>query len=268
MPYPLNRLFLVLGIVALAALGGCATRPPADDPEAIADFNQTNDPAEPLNRTMYSVHQGIDDYLLRPIAVGYRDVVPHPLRMGLRNFLGNLRTPVILANDVLQGEPRRAGDTAGRFLINTTLGLGGILDIARDHFNVPGHTEDYGQTFAVWGVGEGPYLFVPILGPSNARDLLGFGVGIVADPFFWFGQGLAVQALDYSRAGATAVDTREGLIETLDEVQRTSLDPYATLRSGYRQNRAAQIGNRLDRRGSPAAMGTGFGSGTGGTPAR
>ena len=232
MPKRPNRLLLALGLLAFAALGGCATRPPADDPEALADFRQTNDPVEPLNRTMYSVHTGIDDYLLRPVAVGYREVVPRPVRMGLRNFLGNLRTPVILANDMLQGEPRRAGDTAGRFLINTTLGLGGIFDVARDHFNVPGHTEDYGQTFAVWGVGEGPYLFVPVLGPSNVRDLLGFGVGIVADPFFWFGQGLVVDALAYSRVGATAVDTREGLIETLDDVQRTSRDPYATLRSG------------------------------------
>ncbi len=262
MPIRPTRPMLALGFLALAALAGCATPPPADDREAVAEFRQTNDPVEPLNRTLYSVHQGIDNYVLRPVAVGYRDVVPRPVRMGVRNFLGNLRTPVILANDMLQGEPRRAGDTAGRFLINTTLGLGGILDVARDHFNVPGHTEDYGQTFAVWGVGEGPYLFIPIIGPSNARDLVGFGVGIVADPFFWFGQGVAVQALDYSRVGATAVDTREGLIETLDEVQRTSLDPYATLRSGYRQNRAAQIENRLDRHTGPAAVGTGFGTGT------
>ena len=186
----------------------------------------------------------------------------------MRNFLGNLRTPAILANDILQGEPRRAGDTAGRFLINSTLGVGGLFDIARDHFNVPGHTEDYGQTFAVWGIGEGPYLFVPIIGPSNARDLVGFGVGIVADPFFWLGQGVVVQALSYSRAGATAMDTREGLIETLDEVQRTSLDPYATLRSGYRQNRAAQIGNRLDPRSGQAGMGTGFGSSGRAAPTR
>ena len=268
MPKRPNRLLLALGLLAFAALGGCATRPPADDPEALADFRQTNDPVEPLNRTMYSVHTGIDDYLLRPVAVGYREVVPRPVRMGLRNFLGNLRTPVILANDMLQGEPRRAGDTAGRFLINTTLGLGGIFDVARDHFNVPGHTEDYGQTFAVWGVGEGPYLFVPVLGPSNVRDLLGFGVGIVADPFFWFGQGLVVDALAYSRVGATAVDTREGLIETLDDVQRTSLDPYATLRSGYRQNRAAQIENRLDPRAGQAGLGTGFGTGAGGAAPR
>jgi phospholipid-binding lipoprotein MlaA len=260
MPIRPNRLLLALGLAAFVALGGCAASPPADDAEAVAEFRQTNDPVEPLNRTFYSVHQGIDEYLLRPVAIGYREAIPRPVRMGVRNFLGNLRTPVILANDMLQGEPRRAGDTAGRFLINTTLGLGGIFDVARDNFNVPGHTEDYGQTFAVWGVGEGPYLFIPVIGPSNARDLLGFGIGLVADPFFWFGQGAIVQGLDYGRVAATAVDTREGLIETLDDVQRTSLDPYATLRSGYRQNRAAQIENRLSPRTGQASVGTGFGT--------
>ena len=252
MRFPMPRHLLAFALTALVGLGGCATRPPADDPDAQAEYRQTNDPVEPLNRGMYSVHQGLDEYVLRPVAVGYRAVVPQPLRTGLRNFLGNLRTPVVLANDILQGETRRAGNTAGRFLVNSTLGIGGLLDVARDHFNLPGHTEDYGQTFAVWGVGEGPYLFVPLVGPSNARDLVGFGLGIVADPFFWLGQGAVVQALDYSRAAATAVDTREGLIETLDEVQRTSLDPYATLRSAYRQRRAAEIENRLDRRPAPA----------------
>lgn len=252
------RLILApLALLAALGLGACATRPPADDPEAVAEYRETNDPAEPTNRALYSVHQAVDDAVLRPVAVAYRDVVPQPVRAMVRNVLSNLRTPVVLANDILQAQPRRAGDTAGRFLINSTLGIGGMFDVARDHFGVAGHTEDYGQTFAVWGVGEGPYLFIPVLGPSNARDLVGFGVGIVADPFFWLGQGVVVEALGYARVGATAVDTREGLIETLDEVQRTSLDPYATLRSGYRQRRQAEIENRNDR-ATPAATGAGL----------
>lgn len=261
---------LLAPLVLLAALGtaACAQRPPADDPEAVADYEQTNDPAEPTNRVLYDVHDGIDRNLLRPIAVAYRDVVPLEGRLMVRNFLGNLRTPVVLANDILQGEPHRAGDTAGRFLINSTIGIGGLFDVARDHFNVPGHSEDYGQTLAVWGVGEGPYLFIPVLGPSNMRDLLGFGVGIVADPFFWFGQGLAVEALGYSRAGVVALDTREGLIETIDEVNRTSMDPYATLRSGYRQRREAEIANRTDPRGRSATTSTGFGAATTTAPQR
>ena len=259
---------LAPALLAASLLAGCATRPPASDPEALAEFKQTNDPAEPTNRQLYAVHQGIDKYVLRPVAVGYRNVVPSPIRTGIRNLLGNLRTPVILANDMLQGEPRRAGDTLGRFLINSTLGLGGIFDVAASQFGVRGHSEDYGQTLGRWGVGEGPYVFVPVLGPSNPRDLLGFGLGIAADPLTWFGQGAAVEALTYSRTGATVVDTRESLIEPLDDLERSSLDSYATLRSVYRQRRAAEIRNELGRAAPSAAGSTGFGIGTGAAPQR
>lgn len=253
-------------LLALAILTGCATRPDPSDPDEVAEFKQTNDPIEPFNRSMFAVHQGIDRVILRPVAVAYRDVVPQPLRTGIRNVLGNLRTPVILANDMLQGEPRRAGDTLGRFLINSTLGLGGILDVADDHFGVKGHSEDYGQTLAVWGVGEGAYLFIPVLGPSNPRDLAGFGLGIASDPLTWVGQGVTVDVLTGTRAGMTVVDTRESLIEVIDIVNRESLDPYATLRSAYRQRRNAEIRNTNDGTAPAAAGGTGYGVGTGITP--
>lgn len=267
MPIPsrLARTALATALL-LPLLDGCAQRPDPSDPDAVAEFRQTNDPIEPFNRTMYSVHQGIDRVVLRPVAVGYREVVPQPVRTGVRNLLGNLRTPVILANDMLQGEPRRAGDTLGRFLINSTLGIGGIFDVANDWFKVPGHSEDYGQTLAVWGVGEGAYLFIPVLGPSNPRDLTGFGLGIAGDPLTWVGQGVVVDALTGTRAGATVVDTRESLIDTLDAVERESLDPYAVLRSAYRQRRNAEIRNSNDRVAPSAAGGTGFGVGTGVAP--
>jgi phospholipid-binding lipoprotein MlaA len=268
---PLMRLTLPPAVFAaplalVLLLAGCATRPPASEPEALAEYQQTNDPAEPFNRAMYAVHQELDRFVLRPVAVGYRAVVPTPVRTGIRNVLGNLRTPVILANDMLQGEPRRAGDTLGRFLINSTLGVAGIFDVAGDHFGVRAHTEDYGQTLARWGLGEGPYLFIPVLGPSNPRDLAGFGLGIAADPLTWFGQGTVVDVLTYTRSGATVVDTREGLIETLDDVERSSLDSYATIRSAYRQRRAVQIDNRDIGPASSATGGTGFGAGTGAAP--
>lgn len=260
------RPLLALALLALPLLAGCATRPPASEPEALAEYRQTNDPAEPTNRWLYGIHQGLDKYLLRPVAVGYREVVPAPVRTGVRNVLGNLRTPVILANDMLQGEPRRAGDTLGRFVINSTLGIGGLFDVAERYFGVPAHAEDYGQTLATWGVGEGPYLFIPGLGPSNPRDLFGFGLGIAFDPLTWFGQGATVDALTYSRTGATVVDTREALIEPLDDIERSSLDSYAALRSIYRQRRAAAIRNELDQAAAPG--GTGFGVGTGAAPRR
>jgi len=253
-------------LMALALLSSCAARPDPGDPDAVAEFKQNNDPAEPFNRAMYSVHQGIDRVVLRPVAVAYRDVVPQPIRTGIRNVLGNLRTPVILANDMLQGEPRRAGDTLGRFLINSTLGLGGILDVASSQFGVKGHTEDYGQTLAVWGVGEGSYLFIPVIGPSNPRDLTGFGLGIASDPLTWVGQGAVVNALTTTRAGVGVVDTRESLIEVIDIVNTESLDSYATLRSAYRQRRNAEIANSNDATAPSAAGPTGFGTGTGYQP--
>jgi len=250
---------LLLLAASLAGLGACATRPPADDPDAVAEFRQNNDPIEPFNRGSFAVHQAIDRNVLAPVARGYRKVVPAPVRTGVRNVLANLRTPVILVNDILQGESRRAGETLGRFVVNSTLGVGGIFDVAGTRLGVRGHTEDYGQTFARWGIGEGPYLFVPVLGPSNPRDLTGFGAGIASDPLVWFGQGVAVDALTWSRAGATVVDTREDLLDPLDDLERTSLDPYATLRSAYRQRRRAEIENRTG--GTPSGYGTGFGVG-------
>lgn len=267
----LRRYALLLLLAAcLPGLGACATRPPADEPEAIAEFEQNNDPIEPFNRGSYAVHRAIDRNVLEPVARGYRAVVPAPVRTGVRNVLANLRTPVVLANDILQGESRRAGDTLGRFVVNSTLGVAGIFDVAGTRMGVRGHTEDFGQTFARWGIGEGPYLFIPVIGPSNPRDLAGFGLGIAADPLTWIGQGAAVDGLVYGRAGATVVDTREELLDPLADVERTSLDSYATLRSAYRQRRRAEIQNRAGATAAPSGFGTGFGVGPGepGTPER
>jgi phospholipid-binding lipoprotein MlaA len=240
--------------VVVLGLAACATRPPASEPEALAEFNAANDPLEPLNRGMYRVNEAADTLVLRPAAEIYRLFLPYEVRLGVRNALTNLRAPTILASDLLQGQTERAGRTASRFLINSTLGLGGIIDVAERGFGIPGHNEDFGQTLAVWGVGSGPYLFVPGLGPSNPRDLLGFGVDVVLSPWFWVGQGATVEALRYSRTGATVVDTREGVIDTLDDINRTSLDPYTTIRSATRQRRAAEIRNDT----APAGARTGL----------
>ena len=257
------RLLPLLATAALLlGLGACATVPPASDREALEEFRANNDPLEPLNRSLFAVNQAVDRVTLRPAAQVYRAVVPPPVRVGIRNALGNLRAPTILLNDVLQGEITRASRTAGRFVINSTLGLGGLLDVAQSQFGITGHAEDFGQTLAVWGLGEGPYLFLPVLGPTNPRDLVGTGVDIVASPWFWFGQGEVVEALRWTRFGLTILDAREGVLDVLDEVMRTSLDPYATIRSGYRQRRINEIANRRES-GSPATTGTGFGVGPG-----
>jgi phospholipid-binding lipoprotein MlaA len=258
---------LLAALLAASLLVGCATRPPADDPEAIAEFAANNDPLEPLNRVLFFVHEGIDTLILRPIGEFYRIVVAPPVRAGVRNALGNLRTPVILLNDLLQGETERAGVTLQRFVINSTLGLGGVLDVAAER-GLPAHTEDFGQTLAVWGVREGAYLFIPALGPSTVRDITGFGVDIASNPLTW----LVIKPDDLgtlatgARTGLTVADTRESLIEAIDAVRRESLDPYATLRSAYRQRRLQEITNGGQRPAPAAAFGTGFGVGVGATP--
>jgi phospholipid-binding lipoprotein MlaA len=234
---------LLASAILLVGLAGCATRPPASDPEALEEFRANNDPIEPFNRSMFAVNSAIDMVALRPAAQVYRFVVPPPVRQGVRNALGNLRGPTILMNDVLQGEVDRGARTAARFLINSTLGIGGLIDVADWQFGIPGHSEDFGQTLAVWGVGEGPYLYLPVLGPSNPRDLLGYGVDAVASPWFWFGQGEIVDALRWAYAGITVIDGRESALDTLDKILETSLDPYTTLRSLYRQNRVSEIAN-------------------------
>lgn len=255
----------LLSAALLLGLAGCATPPPATDREALQEFRANNDPLEPFNRAMFQVNDAIDMVALRPAAVVYRTVVPPPLRTGIRNALANLRAPTVLANDILQAQPERAFRTAARFAINSTLGLGGLIDVAEWQFGIPGHREDFGQTLAVWGLGEGPYLFLPVIGPSNPRDLVGLTVDAVASPWNWIGQGEVVEALRWARFGLTILDTREEVLDTLDEVRRTSLDPYSTIRSGYRQRRRAEISNQTGP--ELPSPGTGFGSVIPQTPA-
>jgi len=228
---------------AALLLAGCATPPPASDPEALAEYRENNDPLEPANRAVQTFNEGLDRAVVKPVAIGYREYVPRPVRRGVRNVLNNLRGPVILFNDMLQGEPRRAGDTLGRFLLNSTFGVAGVFDVAEAWFGVSRHTEDFGQTLAVWGVGEGPFLFLPLAGPTNLRDLAGSGVDGATNVVSWVAP--PVSGLRYVRGGLNLVDTREALIDPVEEMRRTSLDPYATIRTAYRQRRRADIENRI-----------------------
>jgi phospholipid-binding lipoprotein MlaA len=241
---PLAGTFRLLALSALftISLTGCATKPPASDPDALADYEQTNDPLEPTNRVFYAINNGLDTVILRPAAQAYRYVVPGAMRRGIHNLLTNLGTPPQLANDMLQGKPRRAGDTAMRFVINSTVGVLGIFDVATK-WGYPDHDSDFGMTLASWGVPEGPFLFLPVLGPSDPRDAAGFGVNIALDPFTWIGGPgqTSITAFNWSRYGLNAVDTRERVLDSLDQIKKTALDPYATFRSLFRQHRHAQI---------------------------
>src|SRR5262249_46629897 len=142
--------------------------------------------------------------------------LPNFAQDGVRNALNNLRSPVVLGNDLLQGSMDRAGTTAARFFINSTLGIAGLFDVASE-FGLVYHDEDFGQTLAVWGTGEGPYLVLPLLGPSNPRDLTGFGVDAVMDPWGWILPS-HLEWINYTRTGVQAIDTRARNLETLEHI--------------------------------------------------
>ncbi len=235
-------LLLMIALVSSTLLAGCAVPPPGNDPEAIAEFKENNDPLEPANRFFYQVNDALDTVLMKPVATIYRGVVPKPVRSVVHNVLNHIATPVVLINDILQGDKDRAGATISRFIVNSTLGLGGVFDMASD-LSIPRHDADFGMTLAVWGAPEGAYLFLPILGPSNPRDGIGFAVDTFGlDPLGWVGRGAAVHDLRRARTGISAVDARAEYLDAFDEVKAQALDPYATVRSLTRQYRAARIG--------------------------
>lgn len=233
---------LAASLFAIALVSGCATPPPADDKEAVAEWEQTNDPLEPMNRAIFDFNDAVDKALIKPVAKGYRAVVPAYGRERVRDALNNLRSPIIFANDVLQGEPDRAMQTLMRFAFNTGFGIGGLFDVAAPG-GIPYHDEDFGQTFAVWGIGEGPYLVLPILGPSNPRDTTGLAAEWLADPFNIWMDNTGRDWVIWTRTGVAGVDKREAYLDSLDEIERQSVDYYAAMRSMYRQRRAADIKN-------------------------
>jgi phospholipid-binding lipoprotein MlaA len=244
---------LAASIAILFCLGGCATTPSASDPDALAEYRETNDPIEPTNRVFYAVNNGLDTVIIRPLATAYRYVLPQPVRNGVHNVLSNLGNPVQLMNDMLEAKPRRAGDTMMRLLVNTTVGVGGIFDVATD-WGWPAHDSDGGMTLALWGLPDGPYLFLPILGPSNPRDATGFGIDYALSPTTWIGRGPTVDALGYARTGLGALDARAAVLDDLDKITSQALDPYATIRSLFRQHRQSQIDEAAaDRRATVPA---------------
>jgi phospholipid-binding lipoprotein MlaA len=228
-----------LRVLALTAflctgLAGCTTVPhPTED---IAD------PFQGFNKAVFAFNDVADQALIRPIAQGYRAVVPRPARNGLRNFLRNLRAPVNLANEVLQGDVNGAGTVLTRTAINTFIGLGGIVDVAGME-GIPYDQEDFGQTLAVWGIGHGPYMVLPVLGPSSLRDGTGLVVDMALDPLNWYFYNVRPEneGWQYARLAAEGIVRREELLDALDDLRRNSFDYYAAMRSAYVQRRAAMV---------------------------
>jgi phospholipid-binding lipoprotein MlaA len=215
------------------ALSACATK----DPEAVAQ----RDPWEPTNRAVFDFDVKLDRAVARPVAKFYNHAVPQPARTGIHNALANLNSPVVFGNDVLQGEPGKATNTLGRFVINSTVGLAGFIDVA-GKIGIPGHTTDFGITLGKAGAQEGSYLVLPLLGPKPPRDLVGMGVDTAMDPLTWISFNNSTFYL-VLRGGVGVLDERAATVDQVEQIERSSIDFYATTRSLYRQSRAAQINN-------------------------
>jgi phospholipid-binding lipoprotein MlaA len=226
----------------LAALGFAAAC--LATPSVALAQTPVQDPWEGLNRKLYAVNDVLDRGIFEPIARGYRAIAPRPIRRGVTNVLNNLHGPVVFVNNLLQGRPGEAGKTAARFGLNTTVGVLGLFDPAAD-MGLPRRDEDFGQTLGTWGARPGPYLFLPVMGPSSVRDSIGGLVDLAFDPLNW-ARFHHANSVRITRAAATAVSAREGLLDSVDNLRRTSIDPYVSVRSSYALLRESAIRN--DRR--------------------
>lgn len=228
-------------VLVLAMVAGCAsTNGTADEnPDTVSD------PLEPVNRVFFTFNRAMDTMFLRPLTEVYVGIVPEFIRAGIHNLLETLSFPFIAANDLLQGEVDRFMQTTARFVTNVSLGFG-VLDIAGEL--APGHDEDFGQTLAVWGFPSGPYLMLPLFGPTTLRDGIGAGAEIYAAPVSRLVDAATTSqtisfAVTAGRTGAIALDTRARFLGQIEELEKTSLDFYATIRSLYVQKRREEIRN-------------------------
>jgi phospholipid-binding lipoprotein MlaA len=209
------------------------------EPECQSNAQAVNDPYEKLNRKIFDFNDCVYFNVLKPAATYYSVVVPLDLRTGISNGFKNIVFPARFINCVLQGKFDKAGIQVVRFVINTTTGLVGMLDIAQSNFHIAGYEVDFGQTLALWGVQSGPYLVIPLLGPSNERDLVGFGADSVMDPLFWIPADWWISWTVEFEKFINRVSLEVGQYE---EIKKASLDPYIAVRDGYMQYREHFIG--------------------------
>jgi len=231
---------LLASAISLSLLAGCATVPGND---ALAE----KDPLEKVNRDVWAVNMAVDKVMLKPAGSVYRAVTPKPVRHNVSNFFANLAEPWSFINNILQGKGNRAGSNVGRFLVNSTIGVGGLFDVA-SKWGIHNSPEDFGQTLAKWGFDSGAYLVLPILGPSTVRDGVGSVAYFYGDPVS-YGINQAEVSVWYKRGyrALYTVSTRSDLTEAGgDTFLQSSLDPYAAARSAYLQRRRSQILDQED----------------------
>ncbi|MGC8806027.1 MAG: MlaA family lipoprotein [Thiomonas sp.] len=225
----MKQLTRLLPVLALAALGGCATHNPQD-------------PLEPYNRAMFTINDKVDRAVLKPVATGYKAVTPTPIRHGVTNFFGNFGDVWSMTNDFLQGNVHDGLSTFMRVGVNTVFGLFGTLDIATE-MGIYKHPNDFGLTLARWGVGSGPYVVLPFYGPSTVRDAAGTGVFLAYGPTAQ----VSPPSASYGALALNLVNTRANLLDASNLFDQISLDPYVFTRSAYEQRRKSQVEEVRDR---------------------
>lgn len=233
-----NILVVSLLIGGIAGLSACASENAYSD-SSLGIY----DPLEEANRVTLKMNDAADKAILQPIAKGYRAITPEGIRTVIANFLRNLNSPVIIGNQLLQGDLKGVGNATARVVINTLAGFGGLLDLAEEG-GIEYEPEDFGQTLATWGVGNGMYIMLPLLGPSTLRDATGSLVDSYADPLRIYLFNIDEEHLHYTRVGAGIISKREELIEVIDDLRRNSFDYYAAIRSAYYQHRQALINDQ------------------------
>jgi phospholipid-binding lipoprotein MlaA len=215
---------LSLAVAMTGLLGGCATS------------GNAKDPIEGFNRAVYAFNEGLDTAIVRPVAVGYDTVMPSPVRTGVSNFFGNVADVFIAVNNLLQGKVPEAASDAGRFLVNTTVGILGLFDVATE-IGLEKHNEDFGQTFGRWGVGPGAYMVIPFFGPRDVRDTVGLVLDVKADPIANIGHVPTRNTLLVVRI----VSDRANLLPADKVIEEAALDKYTYVRDAYLQRRRSLV---------------------------
>ncbi len=228
-----KNLFKLFTACALAlSLIGCASQ-------------ANKDPLEGLNRGIYKFNDVADKAVIKPVSKGYKAIAPTPVRTGINNFFNNLRSITYVLNNLLQFKFANAFSEAGRFVINTTFGVAGFIDVAGMD-KIPVHKEDFGQTLGHWGVGNGAYLVLPFLGPSTVRDTTGLIVDTVTTDPITYTHNIGEIRLHNQLRAAQFIDKRTELLDATDIVDEASLDPYAFMRDAYLQHRASAVQDGAD----------------------
>ena len=216
----------------------------SDDFETTVYEDEVYDPFEGVNRAIFSFNNSADKVVLEPIAKGYKKLPP-PIQSGVGNFINNLKLPLAAVNQLLQGQGKNAMGSTGRFLVNSTIGIFGLIDVA-DDIGLNQKEEDFGQTLATWGVGDGFYIVLPLFGPSNLRDTTGMVMTMMTDPINAYAASQGEAWAIPMRTAANAIDQRSQIIDEVNALRNNSVDYYAAVRSSYYQNRKAAIMNTDD----------------------